>query len=71
MEEKDMAKILLLLLGVIVIANVINPGVLIGTVMALVEWALFEIAWWQLLLLVCITVALTRYICYCIKKAKK
>ena len=47
-----MAKILLLLLGVIVIANVINPGMLIGTVMALVEWALFEIAWWQLLLLV-------------------
>ena len=66
-----MAKILLLLVGVIIMANIINPGVLIGTMMALVEWALFKIAWWQLVLLVCITVALTRYICYCIKKAKK
>ena len=66
-----MGKIFLLLIGLIVIANAIEPGMLIGTMMALVEWALFKIAWWQLLLLVCITVAVTRYICYLIKRAKK
>ena len=66
-----MAKIVLILVALIVLASVCNPGWIIGTIIALINWALFEIAWWQLLLLVSITVAVTQYICYLIKRAKK
>ena len=66
-----MAELLLLVIGLVVLTHLVEPGWIIGTIMSVIDWAFFKIAWWQLVLLVVLVVLCTQYIAYLIKKAKK
>ena len=66
-----MAELLLLVIGLVVLTRLVDPGWIIGTIMSVIDWAFFKIAWWQLVLLILAVVISTQYVAYLIKKAKK